>query len=81
MKGNGTTELVKALRRIQSPGLTVTTGTVVSTSPMSVRLSGTNLLLDAEDVEVLAHVNPSEGDVLLILVASDGQAYYALGVL
>lgn len=81
MKGNGTTQLVKALRGIGKPGVGITTGTVITTEPLAVRLSGSNLMLDAEDVAVLKHVVCAAGDVLLLLVSADGQAYYALGVM
>lgn len=79
MKGNGTTQLVNAIRGIGRPGLTVTTGTVIQADPLFVRLTGSNLLLDGDDVDVLKHVTPEAGDTLLLLVSEDGQQYTALG--
>lgn len=81
MKGNGTTQFVKALRKIKPPGVGITTCTVEATSPWAFRLSGSNLLLDADDVAVLEHVSPGMGDTLLLLASEDGQTYYGLGVI
>jgi hypothetical protein len=81
MKGNGTSQLVAALRGIKQPGLSITTGTVAQAEPLLVRLSGSNLLLNGDDVDMLKHISPADGDTLLLLVSEDGQQYYALGVM
>lgn len=81
MKGNGTTQFVKAVRGLKQPGVTITTGTVIEADPLSVRLSGSNLMLDADDVALLQHITPTVGDTVLLLVSDDGQTYYALGVI
>ena len=81
MKGNGTSQLISALRGVQRPGLTITTGVVAQSDPLRVRLSGSNLMLDGGDIAMLKHVSAVGGDTLLMLVSDDGQAYYALGVL
>ena len=80
MKGNGTTELVKALRKLSPAGISAITGVVEQADPLLVRLTGSNLLLDAGDIDVLKHVSPAEGDTLFLLAMVEGQSYVALGV-
>lgn len=78
---DGITELAKLLKGDTSlQSMNVTTGTVVSRSPIQIRINDV-IVLDREDVMMTARYAEREhvvGEQVLIFISADGQSYYII---